>query len=125
MKRPQPYQEWVLEGWNNGESPVDFGAIRDFDPAVLKHCPEPWRSLFIATAGFAGETGELIEHLKKLVRNGTLDRQALLLEMGDAHFYLTFLAGYFGFTMEQIEQANKAKLTARRAEAKRLRAVAS
>lgn len=69
--------------------------------------------LFIATCGLAGETGEVVEHLKKFVRDGKLDREALKLELGDVLFYLTRLSQWAGFSLKEVAEANIAKLEAR------------
>lgn len=69
--------------------------------------------LFIATCGLAGEVGEVVEHLKKFVRDGKLDREALKLELGDVLFYLTRTAQWAGFSLAEIAQANVDKLEAR------------
>lgn len=71
------------------------------------------RDRFIMTTGMAGETGEVMEHLKKHVRNGTLDIAALELELGDTLHYLTRVATRYGLSLEGIMIANKAKLEAR------------
>lgn len=92
------------------------------------------RDTFIACMGVMGEAGEIVEHLKKHVRDGVLDLDKLRLEVGDALFYLTRIAqfedpplellGYadaamrelidaLGFTYAEIAQANIEKLEAR------------
>ena len=71
------------------------------------------RSLFILTTGFAGETGEALEHFKKWIRDGKLDKRAAGLELGDALAYLTWLAKTLGFTLEDLAEMNYDKLVAR------------
>lgn len=67
--------------------------------------------------GLAGEAGEVIEHVKKYAR-GDYDienkKREILLEMGDVLWYLTRLANDFGFSLEQIIEANVDKLIDRR-----------
>jgi len=75
---------------------------------------EDIEGLFIMTAGLAGETGEVMEHLKKSVRDNTLDKQELKLELGDVLYYLTRISQRFGFTLKDIMQANVDKLTQRK-----------
>lgn len=72
------------------------------------------RQLYIMSAGLAGETGEVLEHLKKHVRDGVLDRGELALELGDALYYLVRIATWHGFTLAEIQERNIAKLEHRR-----------
>jgi NTP pyrophosphatase (non-canonical NTP hydrolase) len=71
------------------------------------------RSLFILTTGFNGEAGETVEHFKKYIRDGIIDRNKAALELGDRLAYLTWLASTLGFTLEQIAELNYTKLMAR------------
>lgn len=64
--------------------------------------------------GLAGEAGEIVDLLKKHVLYGKeLDRQKLLLEMGDLLNYFSKLAYEVGFSLEEIRRANVEKLEAR------------
>jgi len=71
------------------------------------------RSWLIATMGLAGETGEVVEPLKKHYRDGVHPGDALLLELGDVLHYLTVLGQSYGWTLDDIASANVAKLIAR------------
>ena len=104
------FEKWVLERWAGpAVLPLE-------NPRLYVNCPEPWRTMFIVTAGFAGEAGEVVEHVKKLVRGGTLDREKLLLELGDQHHYWVKLVNLFGYTVAEVEAANVKKLEKRDAE---------
>lgn len=72
------------------------------------------RSLFIMTAGLGGELGEVLEKVKKYVRDGTLDRENLKKELGDVMYYLVRLTRYFGFQPSEVLAANVEKLESRR-----------
>jgi NTP pyrophosphatase (non-canonical NTP hydrolase) len=63
--------------------------------------------------GLAGETGEVSEILKKFFRDDKLDEQALAKELGDVLAYLTLVADYFGFSLEEIAEMNLTKLATR------------
>jgi NTP pyrophosphatase (non-canonical NTP hydrolase) len=70
--------------------------------------------------GLGGETGEVLEEIKKGIREGDTilptDRVAKIrLELGDVLFYTFMLADSLGFTMEDIADANIKKLTERQA----------
>lgn len=93
---------------------------------LLKYYPneEEWklRKLFLqdratlveCAIGISGEAGEVTDLLKKHVLYGTdLDKQKLLLEMGDLYNYFSKLAYEVGFSLEEIRAANIQKLDAR------------
>ena len=64
--------------------------------------------------GLAGESGEVVDLLKKHVHHGhELDRDALRLELGDALHYLSGLASMCGMTLEEVATANVKKLSDR------------
>jgi hypothetical protein len=62
--------------------------------------------------GLGGESGELQNIVKKMVRDGMTDerRYAALIEAGDIMFYMRQLLHEIGFTMEQAAQAELDKL---------------
>ena len=72
--------------------------------------------------GLAGESGEVIDRLKKIMRGtqGPAEFVAqahrdeeTLLELGDTLYYLTALAHDLGFTLQDVMDANVVKLTER------------
>lgn len=71
------------------------------------------KKLSVYALGLAGETGEVSELLKKHIRDGVLDTEALAKELGDVLAYLTLIADSFGFTLEEIAELNLTKLTGR------------
>jgi NTP pyrophosphatase (non-canonical NTP hydrolase) len=75
--------------------------------------PKPSRDLYIMATGLAGETGEVLELLKKHVRDGEIDTHALLLELGDVLHYLTRIAAQYGLSLPQVMDANVVKLEQR------------
>lgn len=77
---------------------------------VAKH-PVPFP--IVAALGLAGETGEVLEHLKKHYRDGKHPGNALKLELGDVLHYLTVIAGSYGWTLDQLAAANIEKLRVR------------
>jgi NTP pyrophosphatase (non-canonical NTP hydrolase) len=96
----------------------------DFEQYVVKNFGvkvNPDRTFAIMIAGAAGETGEFLEHVKKVLRDYNADfdsypetkRQEALLEIGDAFHYLTRLYKFFGFTYPEIVKANMKKLDER------------
>lgn len=70
--------------------------------------------LKMAAMGLCGESGEVIDLLKKhLFQGHPLDRGALLLELGDVMWYLDLAAYALGYTMYSVMQANADKLRKR------------
>lgn len=68
----------------------------------------------MSALGLAGETGELIELVKKRMFHGTAwDRQKFVDELGDVLWYLALLAEMGNTTLRQVATANIAKLRAR------------
>jgi len=91
---------YINENW-----PKFGGNPRDLDDLTM---------LYVVTSGLWGERGELVEHFKKFVRDGKpINREKVLLEFGDVLHYLVQLSLMFGFTIEEIVDANIAKLRAR------------
>lgn len=98
------YQAFVRENWAHRRNPANEGDTRD-----LRH-------LFIAATGLAGEAGEVVELLKKHVRDGEpIDRMDLELELGDVVYYVCALADRFNLNLPMILAANRTKLLQRRA----------
>jgi len=66
--------------------------------------------------GLTAEVGEVSSKIYKSDRdkNGYIDKQALLLELGDVLFYLVGMGNKLGFSLKEIEVANRAKLNARK-----------
>lgn len=64
--------------------------------------------------GLAGETGELMDAIKKSVIYGkTLDRTNIIEELGDIEFYLEGLRQSLRISREQVISNNVEKLTKR------------
>jgi NTP pyrophosphatase (non-canonical NTP hydrolase) len=93
------YGEWAERMWFSGDRPSSVTE----------------RDLSIMTLGLAGETGEVVEKVKKVIRDGTIDKAAILKELGDVLYYTVKIARYFGFKPSDIVTANVEKLESRRA----------
>ena len=66
------------------------------------------------TLGLIGESGEIAEKIKKLLRDNTkVEAQDIIKELGDVAFYLTALANYFGSSLEEVLALNMIKLNDR------------
>jgi NTP pyrophosphatase (non-canonical NTP hydrolase) len=70
------------------------------------------RHLFVICTGLAGEVGEVLEPIKKSIRDPAykLDLSALKLELGDVLSYLTKIADFYDMTLQEVMDANAIKL---------------
>lgn len=72
-------------------------------------------SLAIAALGLAGETGEALEHIKKLLRDNKWDETAFKKEMGDVIYYWCKILNHFDIDPREVLAANVNKIEDRRA----------
>lgn len=64
--------------------------------------------------GLSGETGEVVDHVKKhLFQGHALDRQKVIDEAGDVLWYLANLLNIVGTTLEEVQEHNIKKLYGR------------
>lgn len=67
-----------------------------------------------AVFGLVGETGEVVDVLKKSLFHGhELDKQSLIKELGDVLWYVAYLADVFNINLNKVAEQNIDKLTAR------------
>ncbi len=93
--------------------------------ALTKHCQEvvnpTWNyagrcrdvqdETMNAALGIAGEGGEVADVIKKTFFHAEKSRrEELKLELGDLMYYTAKLMNLYGFTLDEILEANKAKL---------------
>lgn len=108
------YQEWLNDRQWNGyplkSMLVDAVSIAGTAPETAYRA---LRSLTILTNGLSGEQGEAVEHFKKWVRDGQLDKKEAGIELGDVLAYLTWLAKTLGYSLEDLAEMNYDKLTER------------
>jgi NTP pyrophosphatase (non-canonical NTP hydrolase) len=73
--------------------------------------------LLDAAAGLAEEAGEVLGHVRKHVMQGrALDRDAVLIELGDALWCVAIAAQSLGVPLSEVARRNEAKLRARHPE---------
>lgn len=98
---PNEFQEWVRAKWTT--SPDRELTLRDD---------------FIMSVGLGGETGEVLEILKKGVRDGKMDTIHLTEELGDVLYYLTMIASRHNILLSTVMEVNVSKLNKRYANRK-------
>lgn len=98
------YQDWVRRIWDYS----DVIPLRR-----LNH-----RDEFIMCLGLAGETGEVLEIIKKHRRSRAkkIDQQHLKEELGDVLYYLTMIAGRYKIDLQDIIDYNYEKCEKRKLE---------
>ncbi|MCK1743779.1 nucleoside triphosphate pyrophosphohydrolase family protein [Bradyrhizobium sp. 139] len=67
--------------------------------------------------GLAGESGEVAEHIKKLLRDGWLDQAGLVDELGDVIYYWACLCAATGQQPSELLKASAARINRRLGEA--------
>ena len=101
---------------NEGNIIVDT-TIEEYTKFVqsMKVYPER-QAIIYPTLGIAGESGEVSEKVKKWLRGDKeLDKAELVKELGDIMWYITSLADDLGYSLQQVIDANVAKLKSRKA----------
>jgi len=98
------FQEWVERGWTRK---VD--SERD-----------EMRELAVMALGLAGETGEVVEPIKKEIRgDGPVDIDSLTLELGDVLHYLCRIASHYRIPISRVIAMNVRKIEDRRGKRRR------
>lgn len=94
--------------------------MNDYQTAALKtaRTREQPDELYHLILGLVGETGEIAEKFKKLVRDkggdlAQLDRDDITKEMGDVMWYLAVLADYLDIKLDDVATRNIKKLADR------------
>lgn len=71
-------------------------------------------ALGVWALGLAGESGEVADLIKKHLGHGhSLDKGKLTKELGDVLWYIAVLSSEVGMSLEEVAEANLAKLRAR------------
>jgi len=65
--------------------------------------------------GLAGEAGEVANKVKKMLRDGDFDRNAVAAELGDCLWYIAALSRDLNISMAEIAMTNLEKLMKRKA----------
>jgi len=85
---------------------------------VTAKYPDAGKNYVYPTLGLAGESGEVAEKIKKVIRdkNGIIDeetREMIKKELGDVLWYVSQIASELGLTLDDIAEHNIEKLYSR------------
>lgn len=88
------YQRWVLDIWSTKKKKLTLSDD------------------YVMGMGLGGETGEVLEILKKNVRDNKLDLNHLSEEIGDVLYYLVMICNRHGLSLgdvieQSVEKVNK------------------
>ncbi|NHN55285.1 nucleoside triphosphate pyrophosphohydrolase family protein [Calidifontibacter sp. DB0510] len=94
--------------------------LNDYQQAALRTAAprDKHNEVFHLLLGLVGETGEIAEKAKKIVRDRdsdftAWDRADLTKELGDTLWYVAVIADHFGIPLEEVGSVNIAKLADR------------
>lgn len=97
------YQDWVEQL-----------TLQEYTNMISRIQEEQKGKLLHASIGIAGESGELLDAVKKhLVYGKELDRANLEEELGDVLFFVAMACNSLGVTMEEVLSKNVQKLSKR------------
>ncbi|MDR0975386.1 MAG: nucleoside triphosphate pyrophosphohydrolase family protein [Christensenellaceae bacterium] len=93
---------------------MTFEEYKECAMQTRKEYGDPEKEIVYYALGLAGETGEVVEHIKKHYRDGReIDKEAIKKELGDVLWYIAGFSHVLGFDMSEIAEANVKKLKAR------------
>jgi len=96
---------------------VDFKTYQEESRRTAAY-PKAGKNFIYPTLGLAGESGEVADKIKKVIRDkgGRLDKKTkdeIGKELGDVLWYLTQLATELGLGLEEVAEGNLRKLFSR------------
>lgn len=96
---------------------MQFNEYQEFTASTAVY-PNIGNNIVYPTLGLAGESGEVAEKVKKMIRdnNGALDfetRMNIAKELGDVLWYVSRVAAELGLSMDAIAALNMEKLRTR------------
>jgi NTP pyrophosphatase (non-canonical NTP hydrolase) len=69
--------------------------------------------LYYVTMGLVGEAGEVANKIKKVIRDGVLNKKDVADELGDVLWYVAMMAYELGFDLNTVAENNLQKLRSR------------
>ncbi len=109
---------WTLRNFSNfwgSEMTFDEYQERAFGTAIY---PDLGENIYYPSMGLAAEAGELLNHVKKLMRDrldlNPVNKYHILSELGDVLWYAAAIATECGEKLSEVAKKNLAKLEARK-----------
>lgn len=103
MDNIDDFAKWTGSNW--------FALGEKFDNLT----PLDGHDLHVMTLGLPEEVGEVLAVIKREVRDGNLDKEKLIKELGDSLHYWTMICNYYGLKPSDIIDTNIVKINDRRA----------
>ena len=107
----------MITKWTDIESfeVFDSGQMNDYQRAAASTAIYKQEHAVIYPAlGLAAEAGEVANKVKKILRDGKFDRQAIADEVGDCLWYIAALCRDLNVSMSDLAAANLKKLQDRK-----------
>lgn len=93
---------------------MSFKTLNGFQANTNKYVKESVKdNLNYMVLGLVSEAGEVADKIKKGMRDGNFDKEALGKELGDVLFYVAQCAHIMDFTLSEIAMHNIIKLNSR------------
>lgn len=103
--------ETDLEAWEY----YDTGELNDYQRAAAGTAIySPKHAVIYPALGLAAEAGEVANKVKKILRDGTFDRDAIADEVGDCLWYIAVLCRDLNVNLKDLADANIKKLYGRK-----------
>jgi NTP pyrophosphatase (non-canonical NTP hydrolase) len=104
----------VMKNFNNVPHSTMVTALVKPGGAIVESLTPSMANLLHMGVGVSGESGELLDAIKKhVIYNKPLDVENVIEELGDMEFYMEGLRQEIGVTREDTLSANKLKLSKR------------
>ena len=84
--------------------------LNEYQERAMQTCMDESKNLNYMALGLASEAGEVAGKAKKLIRDGHLNKHAVIKELGDVLWYVAGCAEQLGYTLEDVARVNLAKL---------------
>mgnify|MGYP001983236456 CR=1 FL=1 len=107
MKLEQEARKFMEHKYEN----VDFKSYQDMASETAVYKTE--HAVIYPALGLAAEAGEVANKVKKIMRDGKLDREAIADEIGDCLWYIAALCRDLNVDMENVAYSNLEKLHGR------------
>lgn len=96
------------EYWQEVEKPMNMNAYQEMASKTAIYSSS--HQILYPALGLAGEAGEVANKVKKMMRDGSFDRAAVVAELGDVMWYVAALCRDLNVEMNDVALDNLKKL---------------